>query len=139
MIIALGGWLSIVPSSSACNKIEQMSSRRSRDKGARTERAIVRLLQAQGIAATKTSGMCTPGADISMPLLGSDRAVEVKCRATGFRQLYDWLNNGDILIVKSNRQKPLVVLRLSLAAEIANAGRTATTTCKECDIKGPAS
>jgi Holliday junction resolvase len=77
-----------------------MSGRRSRDKGNRTERAIVRLLQAQGIAATKISGMYKPGADISMPLLGSDRAVEVKCRAAGFRQLYDWLHRRDVLIVK---------------------------------------
>jgi Holliday junction resolvase len=96
-----------------------MSGRRSRDKGNRTERAIVRLLQAQGIAATKISGMYKPGADISMPLLGSDRAVEVKCRTAGFRQLYDWPHQRDVLIVKSNRQEPLVVVRLSLAAEIA--------------------
>jgi Holliday junction resolvase len=96
-----------------------MSGRRSRDKGNRTERAIVRLLQAQGIAATKISGMYKPGADISMPLLGSDMAVEVKCRADGFRQLYDWLHRRDVLIVKSDRQEPLVVVRLSLAAEIA--------------------
>jgi hypothetical protein len=59
------------------------------------------------------------GADISMSLLGSDRAVEVKCRAAGFSQLYDWLHQRDVLIVKSNRQEPLVVVRLSLAAEIA--------------------
>jgi hypothetical protein len=58
-------------------------------------------------------------ADISMSLLGSDRAVEVKCRAAGFSQLYDWLNARDVLIVKGDRQKPLVVVRLSLAAEIA--------------------
>jgi Holliday junction resolvase len=96
-----------------------MSGRRSRDKGNRTERAIVRLLQAQGIASTKISGMYTPGADISMPLLGSDRAVEVKYRADGFRQLYDWLHQRDALIVKSDRQAPLVVVQLSLAAEIA--------------------
>jgi Holliday junction resolvase len=54
-----------------------MSGRRSRDKGARTERAIVKALQAQGFMATKISGMYKPGADISMPFLGSDRAVEV--------------------------------------------------------------
>jgi Holliday junction resolvase len=96
-----------------------MSGRRSRDKGNRTERAIVRLLQAQGIAATKISGMYKPGADISMQLLGSDRAVEVKCRAAGFRQLYDWLDQRDILIVKSDYQELLVIVRLSLASEIA--------------------
>ena len=45
--------------------------------------------------------------------------VEVKCRAAGFRQLYDRLAERDVLIVKSDRQEPLVVVRLSLAAEIA--------------------
>ena len=94
-----------------------MSGRRSRDKGARTERAIVRLLQ--GLGAVKISGMYKPGADISMPLLGLERAVEVKCRAAGFRKLYDWLIDRDVLIVKADRQEPLVVLRMSLAAEIA--------------------
>jgi Holliday junction resolvase len=96
-----------------------MSGRRFRDKGARTERAIVKALQAQGFMATKFSNMYKPGADISMRLLGSDRAVEVKCRAAGFRQLYDRLAERDVLIVKSDRQEPLVVVRLSLAAEIA--------------------
>jgi Holliday junction resolvase len=101
-----------------------MSGRRSRDKGARTERAIVRLLRAQGIVATKISGMYRPGADICMTLLGTDRAVEVKCRAAAFRELYGWLNDRDVLILKADRQEPLVVLRMSLAAEIAKAPGT---------------
>jgi hypothetical protein len=96
-----------------------MSGRRSRDKGTRAECAIVRLLQRQGIGAEKISGMYKPGADLRVPLLGVDRAVEVKCRAAGFRQLYDWLSRRDVLIVKADREEPLVVVRLSLAAEIA--------------------
>src|SRR5262249_32980324 len=94
-------------------------SGRSRDKGARTERAIVRLLQAQGIAATKISRAWCAGADLHVPILGVDRAVEVKCRAAGFSRLYGWLNNRDVLIVRTDRQEPLVVLWMSLAAEIA--------------------
>jgi hypothetical protein len=73
----------------------------------------------QGIAAEKISGMYKPGADLSVPVLGVDRAVEVKCRADGFRELYGWLEDRDVLIVKADRREPLVVLRLSLAAEIA--------------------
>ena len=96
-----------------------MSGRRSRDKGARAECAIVRLLQGQGIGAEKISGMYKPGADLRLPLLAVDRAVEVKCRAAGFRQLYEWLDGRDVLIVKADRQEPLVVVRLSLAAKIA--------------------
>jgi hypothetical protein len=44
--------------------------------------------------------------------------IECKARADGFRELYGWLEDRDILIVKADWQ-PLVVLRLSLAAEIA--------------------
>jgi Holliday junction resolvase len=96
-----------------------MSGRRSRDKGARTERAIVRLLQEAGFAAEKISGMYKPGSDISVPLLGVDRKTEVKCRARGFGQLYAWLHGAEFLIIKADRSEPLVVVRLKLAAEIA--------------------
>jgi hypothetical protein len=54
-----------------------------------------------------------------LSLNGRDLCVEVKARAYGFRGLYSWLHERDILIVKADRQEPLVVLRMSLAAEIA--------------------
>ena len=54
-----------------------------------------------------------------LPLLDRDLRIEVKARADGFRELYSWLNNRDVLIVKADRQEPLVIVRLSLAAEIA--------------------
>src|SRR5215831_11339990 len=98
-----------------------MRGRRCRDKSNRIERAIVRVLQAQGIAAPKIDGIYNPGTDISMSFLGSDTTIEVKRRATGFAQLYDWLNDRDVLIGKADRQEPSVVLRTSLAAEIARA------------------
>ena len=60
--------------------------------------------------------------DIVLPLMGRDLCVEVKARADGFREFYIWLNERDVLIVKADRQEPLVVLRLSLAAEIAKSG-----------------
>ncbi len=102
-----------------------MSGRRSRSKGARTERSIVNALQASGIAAVRVplSGAAAAGdrfaGDIVLPLLGRDLCVEVKARADGFRELYCWLDQRDVLIVKADRQEPLVVLRLSLAVEIA--------------------
>jgi hypothetical protein len=51
--------------------------------------------------------------------MGQDLRVEVKCRGQGFRELYAWLAGRDVLIIKADRQEPLVVLRMSLAAEIA--------------------
>jgi hypothetical protein len=97
--------------------------RASRQKGNRTERAIVHLLQQRGFGAERVplSGAARGrfGGDISVPLLGIDRRVEVKCRGNGFRELYSWLDGADFLIVRADRREPLVVLPLKLAAEIA--------------------
>jgi Holliday junction resolvase len=95
--------------------------RRSRDKGARGERALVKFLRANGFAAEKISRTGYTGADLSVPLLGIKRTVEVKCRGDGFRQLYAWLSGRDLLVVKADHQEPLVVVPLKLAAEIAAA------------------
>ena len=100
-----------------------MSGRGSRNKGARTERGIVKVLQASGIAAVRVPLSGAAGGrfagDIVLPLMGRNLCVEVKARADGFRELYSWLDRRDVLIVKADRQEPLVVLRISLAAEIA--------------------
>jgi hypothetical protein len=72
-----------------------------------------------GLAAEKISRMYRRGADVSVPLLGLDREVEVKCRANGFRALYAWLEGRDLLVIRADRSEPLVVLPLRLAAEIA--------------------
>jgi hypothetical protein len=97
--------------------------RASRQKGNRSERAIVRLLQEAGFAAERVPLSGSAGGrylgDISVPLLGLDRTVEVKVRGRGFLQLYDWLDARDILIVRADRREPLVVIPLKLAAEIA--------------------
>ena len=59
-----------------------MSGRRSRSKGARTERSIVHALLANGIAAVRVplSGAVGGrfGGDIVLPLMGRDLCVEVK-------------------------------------------------------------
>jgi Holliday junction resolvase len=102
-----------------------MSGRRSRDKGARAERALVRFLQDRGFAAERIPLSGSAGGrfagDITIPLLGVDCIAEVKVRGTGFRQLYEWLDGRDLLIVRADRRQPLVVLPLRLAAEVAQA------------------
>lgn len=100
-----------------------MSGRRSRDKGNRTERGIVRALQAKGFAAVRVPLSGAAGGrfsgDVVLPLLGSDLCLEVKARADGFRELYGWLDERDVLILKADRREPLVIVRLSLAAKIS--------------------
>jgi hypothetical protein len=58
---------------------------------------------------------------LSVPLLGVDRRIEVKSRGNGFKQLYEWLNGADFLIVRADRSEPLVVVPFRLAIEIAKA------------------
>lgn len=96
-----------------------MSGAHSRRKGSRTELAIVRLLQDHAIAAEKISRMYRRGPDVSFPLLGRDRTIEVKCRANGFTELYRWIEPADFLVLKANHRKPLIVMRLAEAAQLA--------------------
>jgi Holliday junction resolvase len=96
-----------------------MSGAHSRRKGSRAELALVKFLQAEGFAAEKLSRMYRPGPDLSVPLLGRDLAVEVKIRSDGFRELYRWLDGADLLIIRADREQPLVVIPLQLATEIA--------------------
>jgi hypothetical protein len=95
----------------------------SRDKGLRTERLIVKLLQDAGIAGERVPLSGSAGgrysSDVTFPICGREWRAEVKCRAAGFKQLYDWLQGNDVLIIKGDRLPPLVVLDLRRAAGIA--------------------
>jgi Holliday junction resolvase len=103
--------------------------RASRDKGNRTERAIVRLLQERGLAGERVplSGAARGrfGGDISVPALGRDLRGEAKCRGNGFNRLYDWLEGRDFLILRADRKPLLVVVKLELAAEVVMAAERA--------------
>src|SRR5277367_107545 len=89
-----------------------------RQKGNREERGLVKFFQARGFAAERVPLSGSAGGsylgDITIPVLGVDRIVEVKVRADGFRELYRWLIDRDILIVRSDRNEPLVIIRLKL-------------------------
>ena len=82
-------------------------------------------------AAMNISRMYKPRAEHSTPPLGTDSVVEVKCRAAGFAQSYCWPDERDTLFVKADRQEPSVVLRMSLAADIAKATPGTADTAKE--------
>jgi hypothetical protein len=94
-----------------------------RSKGNRFERAIVKLLQDRGLGAERVPLSGAAGGsyagDLTVPILGRDLVVEAKARANGFAQLYSWLENRDVLVIKADRRDAIVVLPLRLAAEIA--------------------
>ena len=104
-----------------------MNGRRSRDKGTRTEHPARRLLRAQGQLTQGSRAWC-PGSNFNVLTPSVNRGVQVKCRAAGFCHAYG--RDYAVLIVKADRQEPLVVLRMFLATEIAGA---ATGSCTECD------
>jgi Holliday junction resolvase len=110
-------------------KNSKKGGRGSRDKGNRAERAIVRLLQDHGFAAERIPLSGAAGGryagDLTVPVLGLDRRVEVKCRGNGFATLYRWLENRDLLVVRADRRELLVVVPMSLAIEIAKAAERA--------------
>lgn len=103
--------------------------KRSREKGNRTERALVRTLQDHGFGAERVPLSGAAGGsyvgDVTIPLLGADRTIEVKARADGFRELYKWLEGRDVLVVKADRREPLVVIPLRFAVDVARAAEKA--------------
>lgn len=109
--------------------LTQRGGRRSRDKGNRSERALVKFLQDRGFAAERVPLSGAAGGryvgDVSIPLIGRDLIAEVKVRGTGFRQLYAWLAGRDLLIIRADRAEPLAIVPLRLAAEIAAAAERA--------------
>ena len=106
--------------------------RASREKGNRTERAIVRLLQDRGLAGERVplSGAARGrfGGDISVPVLGRDLRGEAKCRGDGggFKSLYDWIEGRDFLVIRADRKPLLIVARLELAADVIMAAERST-------------
>ena len=96
--------------------------RASRDKGSRTERAVVRLLQERGLAAERVplSGNARGRfvGDVSVPALGRDLRGEAKARGKGFNRLYGWLDGRDFLVLRADRKPLLVVVTLELAAQV---------------------
>jgi hypothetical protein len=101
-----------------------MSGRAPRQKGNRTERAIVRFLQQQGFAAERVplSGAARGrfGGDVSVPVLGIDRRVEVQVSGQWIPRIVQ-VARADMRIVRADRRELLVVIPLKVAAEIAAA------------------
>jgi hypothetical protein len=85
----------------------------SRDKGAREERAIVNTLREHGIDAERVPLSGAAGGSHVGDILIGERRAEAKLRASGFRNLYEWLERVQYLFVRADRREQLVVMRES--------------------------
>lgn len=96
----------------------------SRDKGRRHELSVVKTFQNAGFAAERVPLSGAAGGsytgDVSTAWLGSDKVLECKKRATGFRQIYDWLSEHDALVIGADRRKDLICLPLDDFLTILN-------------------
>ena len=90
----------------------------SRDKGYRAENSIRKKLEANGLDCYRVplSGGAAIKNDLVIrkgePLPVDQWELEVKCRANGFKQIYDWMEGADALVLKADRKPELVVLDL---------------------------
>ena len=95
--------------------------RRSRNKGARVEREIVALHQALGVEAERVPLSGAAGGSYTGDVIVDKRyRAEVKARKDGggFALIERWLEGNDMLIVKSDRKEPLVVLPWSTYGQL---------------------
>ena len=83
-----------------------------RDKGYRTENNVRKKALDHGLEGSyrvPLSGGGSIKGDVIVKGKG-DWVLEIKCRATGFKQIYDWLGDNDALVIKADNKPELVVL-----------------------------
>jgi hypothetical protein len=108
--------------------------RRGKQKGDRNERNLVKMLQLAGVAAQRTpmsgavrSSRFGGGYDLHVPLFGRELKAECKHHANGFQRLYRWLEPVDLLVVRCDHGKPLVVVTLDFMLELAKSAEQKET------------
>lgn len=91
-----------------------MGGKASRDKGNRMERAAVLLARAARLTAERVPLSGAAGgsycSDMTIRVLGLLRRFECKWRKDGFKQVYDWLDGNDGVIVKADG-KPMLMIQ----------------------------
>jgi hypothetical protein len=87
----------------------------SRAKGARRELELAKLLGGVKIPLSGAAGG-NFSHDVVLP---DGTTIEVKARADGFKQIYQWLAGGaDLLALKADRQPWLIVMTLERFQEL---------------------
>ena len=93
-----------------------------RDKGARFEREIVHKLEFHDIKAKRVplSGSTWMKGDVIANFNNEDYVLELKKRGNGFKQIYEWIEEADALVIAADRKKPLIVMDLDDFCDLYN-------------------
>ena len=100
----------------------------SRNKGSRFERDIVEELKAAGLDAYRvplSGAMRGYKGDVHIRTATGQINLEAKVRASGFGFIYQHIEGVDALVIKADRQEPLLIMRLSEAAKLIGAKQQA--------------
>ena len=89
-----------------------MPGRSARDKGNRVERELVNAFKAAGMTAERVPLSGAAGGSYTGDLIVEGMRAEVKVRkgGAGFTQLEKWMGDNDLLILKRDRQPPMVAM-----------------------------
>ena len=110
----------IIGNEDSQRKHREKMPNRSRQKGDRMERAVVNAFLDMGIEAQRIPLSGAMGGEFSGDvIIGSEKfRGECKSRASGFAQIYKWLDNCALLFVKRDRSETIVCLRMADFLEI---------------------
>ncbi len=86
-----------------------------RDKGYRVENNVRKKAIDHGLDASYRVPLSGGGSIKGDIVVGCENSkerwtLEVKCRASGFKQIYDWIEGNDGLVIKADGKRELVVL-----------------------------
>jgi hypothetical protein len=81
-------------------------------KGSRVEREIKKIFEERGLKVVRSAGSLG-SADLHVELIGN---VQVKARKE--MSIYKWLEGNDAVVIKADRQEPLIVLPLQRFLEV---------------------
>jgi Holliday junction resolvase len=92
-----------------------------RNKGYRGEYNLVKMLKEQGVEAKRVPLSGATDFQKGDAIINEMKA-EIKSRKSGFKRIYDWLENVDLLFIKADRKPYLVVMPLEKFIKLVKKG-----------------
>ena len=92
-----------------------MPGKAPREKGNRLERLAADIMRSYGLDAKRiplSGSMDGFKGDLELTVLATILIGEAKSRAKDFSKLYQWLAANDFLVIKKDREEPLIVMDL---------------------------